>query len=334
MNKLLTAAFLTLLSSGCVLYPYDHESYGAPGDVTFSWTLAGAYCNEVPDVKGVYVHIPGETLANDGFYPCQASGFSGITLYDFDPGSYAFTLEAVDYFGDTLYQGAGSFQVDGSVRVSVDLTPHGLPTSYAYLSWTLPANSASDFPNCTQAGVSVVDVSIDGAAPVRYACASGFGSSSVQTDYLDAGSHSIELVGRDSAGYPYYSYRGTLMTYSNAPSAGEYALSWAVGGVAIRWSLINGGTLNCSQAQVQSMSINFVDSKGNLVYGPTGDLQACDSAPVVYDYLLPGTYKVYVQGTGPGGTYLSSSASPITVTVKAGLFVSEVNAVNVPLYKQ
>jgi hypothetical protein len=339
MNKILTAAFLAAtLSTGCVMYvpgDYDPEvDYvpANPGDVTFHWTFASQLCNEVPEVKSVYIHIPGETLQNDGVYPCTAGGFAGIVLFGFEGGSYTYTVEALDYSNEAVFTAGGSFQVDGNVRVNVDLTPLGSPASYAYLSWDFPANSDSNFPNCEMAGVAYVDVSIDGARSVRYACNQGFGMGQVQTPYLSAGTHSIELTAKSEDDYPYYSYRGSLQTYAGSPISAEYSLKWAVGGVALRWSFSGGQS--CTGAGVQTMTLNFEDSAGNLVYGPTGDVQACDSAPIVYNYLLPGSYRVYIQGTGPGGTFLSDTRYPVTVTVRAGQFVTEANAVTVPLYKR
>src|SRR5690242_8768768 len=97
-NKLLTAAFLTLMSSGCIMYGdgygYDGSDvdYAAPGDVTFSWRLAGGLCSDDPSVRSVHIRIPGETLQNDGVFPCSSAGFMGITLHDFYPGSYSFTI--------------------------------------------------------------------------------------------------------------------------------------------------------------------------------------------------------------------------------------------------
>jgi hypothetical protein len=52
---------------------------------------------------------------------------------------------------------------------------------------------------------------------------------------------------------------------------------------------------------------------------------------VAYNYLQPGTYKVFIRGTGTGGTYLSNAQNPPVVTVKAGEFATQ--AINVQLFR-
>ncbi len=57
--------------------------------------------------------------------------------------------------------------------------------------------------------------------------------------------------------------------------------------------------------------MNFEDAQGNLIYGDLWDAQPCIGKPVLYSYLLPGTYKVYVDATGSGSArYLSSESQP------------------------
>ena len=57
---------------------------------------------------------------------------------------------------------------------------------------------------------------------------------------------------------------------------------------------------------------------------------------MVYSFLQPGTYQVFVSGTNSGATinYKSNYAAPPTVTVAAGVFPSGSQALNVTMYKQ
>lgn len=339
MNSRLLIAFLALTNlTGCIIVGSGGGSPPPPppkpGDVTFTWSFAGATCNEVPQVSKVAIDIPGEQLQNDGVYPCLANDYPGIVLHDFRAGTYTFTIEALGYSNESLFTGSGSFTVNGDVRVTIDLTPVGGANSYAYITWQFPANGASSHPTCEQAGVSLVDVSIDGTSIGEFACSSGFTQPGVQTPFLNAGSHSIYIVAMTSNRYPMYEYSGTLQTFTGGPVAADYALNWAVGGAALKWQLTNGSVgQTCAQAGIQTMSINFQDEQGYMVYGTSGDIQACDAAPITYDFLQPGTYRVFIQGTGPGGTYSSNYQSPPTITVTAGQFVPREQALNVTLYK-
>lgn len=343
MNPKHLVAFLGILlqTSACIVHSnYDNHGGGGgggglPGDVTFTWSFIGATCSETPEVKSVILRIPGEQLQNNGVYPCLANNYPGIVLHDFLAGGYTYTIEALGYGGERLYVGSGSFTVNGNVRESVDLTPVGAPDSYAYLTWRFPANSLSASPNCTQAGVRWVDVRIDGATEARFDCESGFLEPGVRTPFLQAGSHYVEITAMNASEYVYYRFEGQLVTFSGDPVSADYKLPWAVGGTAISWQLTNGSLgLTCGQAQVQTVTVNFQDMQGNLVYGSSGDAQACDAAPIVYSFLKPGTYRVFVKGYGPNGiTYLSNAQNPPLVTVVAGQFPTAAQAVTAQLYK-
>lgn len=343
MNTKILSAFLLMASlSGCLVVSDGsgggdtHSPPAQPGNVMFTWSFAGATCSDLPGIKSVQVQIPGETLQNAGVYPCSANGYPGIELHDFAPGSYSFNLTALGWDNEALYAGSGTFIVNGDVRVTVDLTPVGGPNSYAYLTWRFPPNSASSNPTCEQAGVAYVYVSIDGGAWESFNCADGFALPGVVTPYLEAGVHNISIVAANASDYDYYRYDGKLQTFAGDPISAEYHLNWAVGGAAISWNLTNGSVAqSCAQAGVSYVYINFQDAQGNMVYSDPGDRQPCTSAPVLYQYLQPGTYRVYIQAAGSyGSSYLSNAQYPPMVTVVAGRFVDGSTSTNVQLFRQ
>jgi hypothetical protein len=342
VRNLLTALLVGALSTGCYIYDHDDGDHGEsdngihayPGNVTLSWSFAGMDCGDVPDIQSVVVQIPGEYLDNDGVYPCSVNGYPGIELHDFAPGSYSFTVDAWSYSNERLFAGSGTFFVDGDLRVSIDLTPVGAPTSYAYLAWRFPSGPNGSDPGCYAAGVTSVDVRIDGGPVSRYPCSAGMSMPGAQTMYLDPGVHRIDITAVDASGYAVYRFRGNLETFSGSPISAEYNLQWAVGGVSVKWQLIDGASVkSCSQAGVQNVTVNFQDSAGRMVYGSAGDSQACDSAPILYNFLAPGTYKVFLSGTGAGADYLSNAQAPQVVTVNEGVFPSEAQAVAVAMYR-
>jgi hypothetical protein len=293
----------------------------APGDITFLWSFSGSTsgrCADVLDVKSVRITIPGEVLPNDGLFPCNTFGVDGIVLHDFRPGAYNYTVEALGYSGQVLHKGSGSVTVNGNVRVNITLTPNSSSSSYAYVSWSFPANSTSQNPNCTQAGVASVDVRIDGGEWTRLDCSQGMSDPGVRTPSLVPGRHTLELIGLGSGGQPSYYAKGQLDTQSGSPVSVSYRL-WAVGGMALRWALFDGTvTRTCSQAGVTGVSIHLRDeATGEFVHGNVGDSQPCEGAPVIYRYLKPGSYRVFIYGTGSGGIYTNENDSPLTLTVTA-----------------
>ncbi|MGQ0507994.1 MAG: hypothetical protein ACT4TC_22040 [Myxococcaceae bacterium] len=330
---------LAQLATGCIVVGGGGNggySSASPGDVTFTWSFVGDTCADHPEIKSIIVDIPGEALQNDGYYPCTANNYPGIVLHNFAGGPYDYNLTAVGYGNETLFTAGGRFVVDGNVRVTVDMMPPGSGSSFAYVAWNFPANSEQNAPNCAQAGVAFVDVSIDGAAATRYNCTAGFGTQGVRTPLLAAGSHTVEMIAVSADEYPYYRFTGGLTTFSNNPIFAEYDLDWAVGGAAIRWHLTDGAVgESCYSSGVNTVYINFKDTNGNWVYGTNGDAQSCDGAPIVYNYLLPGVYRVYVQANGFGGAvYRSNQLNPPTITVNEGDFVDEQMAVTVNVYRQ
>lgn len=343
--KILGAFLLALTMSGCIIDVDQNGGGGGagnpppvqrvPGDVTFTWSFGGQTCADVPYVKSVHIRIPGEALQNSGVFPCTANDYPGIVLHDFAGGAYSFEIEALDYSNVVVFSGSGTFTVDGHVRVNIDLTPVGGPTSYAYLTWRFPANEASQNPNCSQAGVAYVDVSIDDGEWERFYCTEGFSEPGISTPYLMPGTHVISLVASNADGYPYYRFDGQLQTFAGNPVGAQYHLNWAVGGAAVKWQLTNGSVAQtCAQAGVSEVYVNFADADGNFVYEGAGDVQSCNAAPVIYSFLLPGTYTVFVQAVSNTGMYASNMNHPPVISVKAGQFVDASGAINVQMFRE
>ena len=282
------------------------------------------------------IAISGETLENNGVFPCLVNGDPSIILKNFKGKTYSYTIDAIGYANERLFTRSSSFKVDGNIKVTADLTAVAGSTSYGYLTWTFPAMVGAPNPDCATAGVSDVLVSIDGAAEEKIPCALGFGTNpGVQTPLLAPGQHTIVLTGVDSVGYAYYRAYSTLTTTSANPVAATYALPWAVGGTAVKWTITDGSIgQDCAMAGVTDVYINFVDSGGNLVYGSLGDKKPCSSAGVEYPFLKPGTYEVRIDAAGTGNRkYRSNYTTPPLVTIVAGQFVPMNAAVNVTVFR-
>lgn len=346
MNAKLLGAFLlcAALMQGCIVVSNGggggHPPAPAvPGDVTFTWSFSGGTCSDVPDVKSLHIDIPGQSLQNGGIYPCLADNYPGITLHDFAAGSYTFTIEALDYGNRSIFVGSGAFTVNGNVRVTLDLTPNGQPNSYAYLTWRFPPiPSVSQNPTCAQAGMTQVQATIDGV-PVSsaYNCEDGFTSQGVATPYLAPGNHAIVLEALDQYGYRYFVYQGTLQTFAGDPVSAEYHLAWSVGGTSVSWSFTtdNGSTaLDCAQAGVSTVYVNFRREDGSFVYPDAGDPVPCNARPATYNFLQAGKYWVYVQAAVSGGSYASSGQTPPQITVTAGEFSDGTSPTTLMAYYQ
>ncbi len=341
MNTKLLAAFLLMsLSTGCVVVGDGNDGGNRPppqhtprrGDVTFHWSFAGYTCQQTPDVHSVRVVIEGETLQNGGIFPCLVNGYPGVVLHDFRAKNYLFTLQGLGGSNEILYERSGTFAIDGSVDVTVSLDS---VASYAFLTWRMPPTGQYMNPTCAQAGVSYVDVWIDGQDEGRYFCTQGTSGNGVPTRYLGLGAHTVTLLAVDEYDYPLYRFDGPLYIQANQATSAHYDLQWAVGGAGVRWQLTNGSIgQTCMQAGVTKVYVNFLGEDGKWVYPGAGDEQPCNLAWVAYDYLLPGTYRVYVQAAGAQYDFESNFENPPMVTVQAGVWPTQQQALNVLVYRR
>ena len=303
-----------------------------PGDVTFLWTFGGRRCDQARDVYGVNITIPGEALANNGKYACSTGGVDGITLHDFAPGTYNFTLEAVNFQNQILFGATGTFVINGDRTVMVDLAPVGNPTSYAYLSWNFPGNQS-----CAQAGVASVDILLGDLPSANFPCNQGQTSPGLQTPNLEPGEHFIEFIARDSSGRPLYYFNGSLVTQAYNPVSATYNL-YAVGGASISWRFSDGSvTFDCNALAPNGnlqVGLNFQNtSTGEWVYGALGDWHNCIDKPIVYSYLRPGTYKVSLYAKTSSNVEYRSNPN-INIQVQAHVFPGPNSALEVTMYRQ
>lgn len=349
MNTKLSIPFLAvvlLMSQGCIIIGGGGGGRD-PGDVTFNWTFVGQTC-AAAGVSSVHITIPGESLANDGNYPCISNGYPGIVLHDFAGGVYTYNIEGLDAQGYSIYVGSGTFTIDGNVLENVDLTPNGQASSYALVSWRFPGNvtcANADTPANQLGGVAYVDVVLDGAAPVRLNCVDGSyaaGSVGVSTPMIDPGQHTLSLTAVSSnvtGNYPLFRASGTMTTTVGTPVSNLVDLQWAVGGVVVDWTLYasNGTTQqSCSGANNPTVYVQFINTATTTgVYPSPGDPNPCTAAPTRYFYLPTsgaGTNYAIAMGAGTlsGATWTMMSSSPI-VTVQPGIFPPDLSAVNLNL---
>jgi hypothetical protein len=326
--RLPTAALLLALS-GCVFVLPS----GTKGDVVFTWTFGDAItgCALVPGVVDVLVEIPGQALQNGGVFPCtDVSRMDGVRLTDFFAGDYDYTITARDGSRNPLYRRSGTFIVDGTVSVPVQLLPVLGAQGGAYLTWTFPATGASAGQPATCAQlpgpIEKIQVKIDDATPQEFTCAAGQTSPGLRVDGLAAGSHTIDLSARDASGFFYFRKISSFTVAPGSWGAQHFSLDWLAGSLAVKWTFSNGAPQSCSQAGLTEVNVNLrLAGTTTWLYGDAGFIQPCFNGGVqgtVFPYLYGGTYEVFFQAQGSAGLYTSSKplqALP-TVAVTAGVF--------------
>lgn len=330
------------VASGCVVHHHDNNYYANPGDVTLTWTFGGHTCQQTPDVASVTVDIPGQVLQPNTF-ACLTNGYPGITLTNFAPGSYQFTVTAYDSQGTPLYTQSGTFAVDGNVTVPADLQPTGNANSYAYVSWAFaaPSRNPQSAPTCGNSSggdIPAVRLNIDGTVSY-YNCTDGLGAAAVQTGYLASGQHSIEIAAvlpgaTPASDYVFAVASSTLNTIAGSPNAQSFTMSWVVGGTAVSWRF-NNGAPDCTSAGVSYIRVNFYDQATGTYLYPDGDTFGCSNGSNValYNALVPGQFQVTVDALSSSGSVVYANASPLPVaTIQAGAFASVSDAIPTTLY--
>ena len=64
------------------------------------------------------IRVPGDKSISHRYALLAALASGRSALHNFAPGSYRYEIDAVDYDGNVRYTAAGTFIVNGNVRVS------------------------------------------------------------------------------------------------------------------------------------------------------------------------------------------------------------------------
>ncbi|HEY8211837.1 MAG TPA: hypothetical protein VIG99_30355 [Myxococcaceae bacterium] len=337
MNTKLAIPFLAVLAlaQGCIIVGGNDPHRG---NVTFSWTFQGQTCAQA-GVANVLITIPGETLDNGGMYPCASNGYPGIVLHNFAGGSYTYTIQGLDTGGYATYEASGSFDIDGDVPETVDLTPIGQPGSYALLTWTFPGGvtcANADTPSQQLGGVKYVDIQIDDEGPVRANCVDGAianGGQGVYSALTAPGNHTVYLTGLSDGLYPLFYGSSAITTQSGTPVANQVSLQWGVGGVVVNWTLQSSSSAaqTCLGTGNPYVYVNFVDSTNTALYPTPGDTNTCNAAPTRYFYLPagPGGTNYRIDVTGATNTASWSPTTNPVFLVMPGVFPPDNSGVSV-----
>jgi len=298
--------------------PFQPASPPRAGEVTFRWRFSGQACAVVRDVARVTVDIPGLQLPNGGVFACSMGAADGITLPAFQPELYRYTARALTSDGRLLYEGIGSFSVNGPTFERMELTPVVGATGRATVSIRLPSTNTTTL-SCLGAGIASLSTQLAGRT-IDTRCDTAMTGLSLGA--LPAGTQSITITGLSDSGFAIARGRVSITVLAGAETFTEASLSWAVGGASLRWTLVTQGLVQtCLQAGVRDVSVNFKDATDAFLYPGAGVAVPCDQGGamgVVFPTLPAGTLTVFAQAVGGAGALYRSEGMP--VTIRAGVF--------------
>lgn len=204
------AATVVMAASGCICVVPGNRS----GNIVLSWTFDGMTCAQqaawasntgAPRVVSVTIDMPGQTLQNNGTYPCTNSlGGDSIELQNFRPGSYSYVVRGWSAQGEELYSRSGSVTVNGDVANDVSLRAVKGGMALRWQFW-----NGVTYLSCSQAGVQTVYVNlqdstglwvygnINGGAGYEIPCTTAWGDG-VTFPWLAADTYTVVVQGYDT----------------------------------------------------------------------------------------------------------------------------------------
>jgi hypothetical protein len=302
---------ITLQSFFPGTYPYTIEAYDAFG--TLRYQASGETQVEVGDQLEYVMLSP----AADGGVP---GGVHGVP-----PGGTTGGLDAG--VGGDLDAGTA---LDGGSAPDAGSADAGTAAYHYYLSWTFP-----EVPNAPLCGDELTQVvlTIDGVS-TSYDCTAGLSPAQITTPALTLGSHALQLDATGADGTVWASKQLTLDVTCGCHPSQTYELPWVVGSAAVDWIFFDAThqhpTTACDVALVDTLSLNFQAADGSWLFtdevgNASHDRFGCaDSGGLaLYRALPPGTYSVYLDGTGSCGNYAEYPGQACyQATVEAGVFLT------------
>lgn len=283
-----------------------------PGEVTLRWTFSGQACAIVRDVVQVTLDIPGLVLPNQGLFPCSQGAADGITLPSVQPDLYRYTARAMTRDGRLLYEGSGSFSVDGPVTKRIDLSPAFGATGNAAVSWRLPQLLATT-PTCASSGIETVTVQASGLPSMVLKC----DAQTAMLTGLAAGTRTVTLKAHDATGYLLAETSSTVTVLAGAQTHLEVGLRWVVGGLSVKWEFFTQNQLrSCAQVGATEVYLN-VEHQGAFLYPGAGVAVPCGPLTISFPTLPTGDVRVYAQAVSALGLFRSEA---VMATVRTGHF--------------
>jgi hypothetical protein len=335
--RTLIVALLALGLTGCIVHE-EHVSPApeSPGDITFLWSFDtdGKSCLQATDVYSIHVTVENaagqrEQLDNDGFYRCNPGGTDGITLRNFAPGTYSFTVDGLDGRQMALYTASGTVHVNGSVTVPIRLN-RVVVQGTVQVFWTFGGKGCSDATSLAGVdGIAQVRVFFGNEAPVNIPCVQNdprTGQPVMGAAFTrDPGTYTVRIDSLTVHGTEtrvwYSGTQAVLVTRGQTTNVAMDLPAAAAPGVNFVPRLGAGGTLayDCAATLTTTLFIKLTDSTGASSEF-ANDCAAYAAGGFHWDYLPAGLWTVTIEGRdSPYQGYHVMKSGTIQAPVMAGL---------------
>jgi hypothetical protein len=331
------AACVLAVSSGCIIH--DNDTYvpppepTGPGDISFAWSFEGERSCSTAGVAEVDVLVVrGEQIIFADTVECFGDG---LTLRDFDPGSYDLLVDAFGRSGRLLFQGDAAIRVVGDRDNDIGLLQLYSPAPRdgelaLFWSFLYPTDSSEVYA-CEIAGVHSVFVDVE---PTGGQAREGFSTTlpctdeGVVIDQLPAGDYRVTLEADGS-------YHGENIVLYDAVmdvsieagvqnDVGDVALERiyeSFADIEVAWD-VAGGT--CGQLGVDDVTLVITRLDGDIE--DDAITLDCSIDYALRETFVPGSYLIEVFGLGVDGDYYGSATRDVAPNTTSEVLVDLVLA--------
>ncbi len=303
-------------------------------ELVINWTFAGGKTCADVSVATIEVDIAGEVL-NPNQFACTENAVlvTGVDLGRFLVGEYDVQITGFDKSSNPTYQLAQTIRVSSAQNpnvIALDIPVFAAQSGQGSLTllWTFDGKS------CAAAGVSTVNVSVDGT-PItdeynnaNIPCNEG-GTDGVTIGPLSAGTHAVSMTASGSSHTDYAlalsaniadgndtALSPNLVSHSTNPATATAELSWSFAG------------MSCADAKVDSVHVLVDGTDTGAVACSTGGTDGASVAGI-----SAGTHVVSIEairgtgastqlvyataGTGTSASFLSGTTTHLLVSAAA-----------------
>lgn len=326
-----------LAGSGCIIH--DNDTYvpppepTGPGDITFAWSFEGDSSCAAAGVDEVDVLVVrGQQTVFAETVECFGGG---LTITDFDPGSYDLLLDAFSRTGRLLYQGDAVVRVVGERDNDIGMVPLYSPAPRdgelaLFWSFLYPTDSSEVYA-CDIAGVHSVHVDV---APLSGQARDGFtaslpcGDEGVVIDQLPAGDYRVTLEADGTYnGQAIVLYDavldvtvepGVTNDLGDVPMLRVYE---SFADIEVAWDVAGG---SCGQLGMNDVTLVITRLDGEIE--DDAIMLDCAVDYALRETFVPGAYLVEVFGAGIDGDYYGSATRDVAPNTTSEVFVDMVLA--------
>ncbi|HEY2029464.1 MAG TPA: hypothetical protein VGH20_09660 [Myxococcales bacterium] len=241
-----------------------------PSDVSLEWSFGGQDC-QLARVSTIDVLLDGADL---GAFPCLDSrGLAqSLDLGLLRGGPHDVVLTGLDAASSIIYQSEATLPVAND-RAAQDFTVDADPQfGHVAFSWDFGLSAANPQASCAEAGISSVQLAIDGVlassgGSVDLPCSTAAGTDGITLD-VAPGTHNVTFTARDASGALYTGANPvTVFARQDTVDADDLGAVFPVAFLGATFRFEN-AAFDCEQAGIETLAVVLDADQGSSLQVP------------------------------------------------------------------